>query len=75
MMNAEQMRAVGSRIGSQCGPGEFARDNQGIVIAIIPSNWGDQALVLMDAGGLRYCTQVKTRPGIGWHYVNRPGRE
>ncbi len=61
--------AVGTRVGVVCGPGEFAADNQGIVIAVIENRWGAYAAVLMDNGTMRDCHQVRDQPGIGWHYI------
>ncbi|MGF6996769.1 hypothetical protein P3T25_005144 [Paraburkholderia sp. GAS32] len=59
----------GARIGSECGPGEFARDNAGTVICQYEDRWGKHALVLMDAGGTRVCEGMNRGPGIGWHYL------
>jgi NAD(P)H-hydrate repair Nnr-like enzyme with NAD(P)H-hydrate epimerase domain len=57
--------AVGQRIGVVCGPGEFAGDAAGIVIAHNVTKWGTSALVLMDDGSTRWAEQLTT-VGIGW---------
>lgn len=64
-----QLPAAGARIGVVCGPGEFARDNAGTVIAKIENRWGEHALVMMDNGTVRDCNGMNTGPGIGWHYI------
>jgi hypothetical protein len=59
----------GQRVGSVCGPGEFAADNSGIVICQITDRWGTHAIVLMDSGRIDTCHGLKDGPGIGWHPV------
>lgn len=69
MIHSVQLPAAGQRIGVVCGPGEFAADNAGTVLAIIPTQWGDYALVLMDDGTTKRCNGMNRGPGIGWHAV------
>jgi len=64
---AIQLPAPGQRVGTECGPGEFARDNAGTVMAHITDRWGTHALVMMDTGEVKKCHGLNTRPGIGWH--------
>lgn len=62
--------AAGQRIGSVCGPGQYPKDNAGIVITQITDRWGTHAMVLMDTGAIEYCNGLKQGPGIGWHAIN-----
>lgn len=57
----------GQRVGVECGPGEFARDNAGTVICHVTDRWGTHALVMMDTGKTNTCHGLNERPGIGWH--------
>jgi hypothetical protein len=59
--------APGARIGSICGPGEFAEDNAGIVLCQVENKWGSFAVVLMDSGRVDTCHGLNSGPGIGWH--------
>jgi hypothetical protein len=58
---------VGQRIGRVTGPGEFPRDDAGIVLAHVSDRWGSYAIVLMDDGTTQRCHSLNTGPGIGWH--------
>lgn len=64
----------GARVGVVCGPGEFPRDCQGIVLCHVAQEWmpGEvrgYALVLMDSGQIKECSGLNRGPGIGWHLV------
>lgn len=69
MFTRTKLPTVGQRIGAVSGPGQFPEDNAGIVIAEVPSAFGDSVLVLMDNGETEYCSGLRTEPGIGWHIV------
>jgi len=60
---------AGSRVSVVCGPGEFPRDYQGIVISHVTNRWGTHALVMMDDGKIRDCDGL-TEIGIGWYQLN-----
>jgi hypothetical protein len=64
----------GARVGVECGPGEFAAHNAGIVLCHVAQEWmpGEfrgYALVLMDSGQVKECSGLNRGPGIGWHLV------
>lgn len=65
----QHLPAPGCRIGSVCGPGEYARDNAGTVICHIEDRWGQHAVVMMDSGRVDTCHGLKDGHGIGWHPV------
>jgi len=62
----------GKRIGMVDGPGVFASDNAGTVLAQIDGRFGSHVLVIMDnTGKIEHCHGMN-RPGergIGWHYL------
>lgn len=60
---------AGQRVGTVCGPGEFAKDRAGTVLCQVTDRWGTHALVLMDDGTTRTCHGLNRGPGIGWHLV------
>ena len=60
---------AGQRIGVECGPGEFAADNAGIVLCQVTDRWGTRAVVLMDTGETKTCEGLNRGPGIGWHLI------
>ena len=64
---APTIPAAGQRVGVECGPGEFARDNAGTVITQITDRWGTHALVMMDSGEVKTCHGLNSGAGIGWH--------
>ena len=69
MITSKHLPEVGQRIGAVSGPGQFPEDNQGIVLAVVPSNFGDSVLVLMDNGDTEYCSGLRAEPGIGWFLI------
>lgn len=69
MITAPQLPASGARVGTICGPGEFARDNAGTVLCHVTDRWGTHAVVLMDTGKTNTCHGLNNGPGIGWHLV------
>lgn len=68
-ITAEHLPPVGARIGSECGPGEFAAHNGGTVTEHVNSRFGTYAVVKMDDGGEETCHGMRDAPGIGWHYI------
>lgn len=66
---AIQLPAPGARVGRVCGPGEFPRDDAGVVLCHASNTWGTWAVVLMDSGKVERCSGINRGPGIGWHYV------
>ena len=64
-----KLPAVGSRVGTECGPGEFARDHAGTVLRHVTDRWGTHAVVQMDDGSEQTCHGLNSGPGIGWHQV------
>ena len=69
MITAPQLPAPGARVGTICGPGQFARDNAGTVLCHVTDRWGTHALVLMDSGRTQTCHGLNGGPGIGWHLL------
>ena len=69
MITSQQLPKIGQRIGAVSGPGQFPEDNQGIVLAMVPSPFGNSMLVLMDNGDTEYCSGLRTEPGIGWFLI------
>ncbi len=61
--------AVGSRVGCECGPGQFAADHAGTVTEHVTDRFGTHAVILMDDGTTDTCYSLKTGPGIGWHQL------
>jgi hypothetical protein len=59
---------AGCRVGVACGPGEFPRDYQGIVMNHVTDQWGTHAIVMMDDGKIRNCEGL-TEIGIGWYQL------
>lgn len=59
----------GARVGVVCGPGEFPRDCQGIVLCHVADQFHGWAVVLMDSGEVRHCHGLNRGPGIGWHLI------
>jgi len=69
MITAPQLPAPGARVGTICGPGQFARDNAGTVLCHVSDRWGTHAVVLMDTGKTNTCNGLNSGPGIGWHLL------
>lgn len=68
-ITAPVLPAPRARVGTICGPGEFARDNAGTVLRHITDRWGTHALVLRDNGTTDTCHGLNSGPGIGWHLI------
>jgi hypothetical protein len=67
---SKQYPKPGDRVGCVCGPSEFPRDDQGIVIATYDSPWySDVAVVLMDSGRIMEIVGAYTKVGIGWYLL------
>lgn len=60
--------APGARVGIVCGPGEFPKDNAGLVLCHVTDRWTTHAVVLMDTGATRTVHGL-TSVGIGTHLI------
>lgn len=60
----------GDRVGFVCGPGEYAADNAGIVLAVYANRWSqNNAVILMDDGSVQESSSQLTSVGIGMRLV------
>ena len=67
---SKQLPKPGDRVGVVCGPGEFPKDNAGIVLTVYDSKWyRNNAVVLMDDGSVREIVGGYTKVGIGWYLI------
>lgn len=67
-LHTKNLPLPGQRVGRVCGPGEFPRDDAGVVLAIVDSKWGSYALVLLDSGKTETLHSTTT-VGIGWYVL------
>ena len=58
--NTQLLPAPGARVGTVCGPGEFASDNPGTVLCHVTDRWGTHAVVLRDDGTTANCHSLNT---------------
>lgn len=65
---AQVLPAPGARVGFVFGPGEFPKDNAGIVLTHITDRWGTRALALMDDGTTKTFSGL-TDVGIGCYLL------
>lgn len=71
MFTEKRLPKIGQRVGAVSGPSSFPEDNAGTVIALVPSQFGDSVLVLMDSGETECCSGLRSEPGIGWFSLTK----
>jgi hypothetical protein len=68
-ITALDIPTIGERVGAVSGPGEWPKDNAGVVTEVVESRWGRHAVVQMDDGRTDTCHGLTT-VGIGWYRLD-----